>query len=152
MSGYIQASGNVQNDDALVGVLHDMVVGVTGLPASLVRPRWQPQPPTQPSVSTAWCAIGITRYEPYDYPQWTQDEDTSGNYTTLAAQGIKLRSVDEIVHLGELINSQYISRSDVPLSFVRFVEPVYPVPAIGQVSVSFITDTGLHCTITASQE
>ena len=186
MSGYIQASGNVQNDDALVVVLHDMVVGVTGLPASLVRPRWQPQPPTQPSVSTAWCAIGITRYEPYDYPQWTQDDDDSGtqhryerldalatfygpqssfyaarlrdglyvwqNYTTLAAQGIKLRSVDEIVHLGELINSQYISRSDVPLSFVRFVEPVYPVPAIGQVSVSFITDTGLHCTITASQE
>jgi len=184
MSGYVQASGSLPNDDALAGILQAMIAGVTGLPGNLVRPRWQPQPPTQPSVNTVWCAIGVTTYRPVDFPQWTQDEDDGGtlhrlehievlatfygpqsasyaaalrdglyvaqNYSTLAAQGIKLRSVDETTHLGELINSQYISRSDVPLSFVRFIEPVYAIPAIAQVSVSFLTDTGLHCIITVS--
>jgi hypothetical protein len=184
MSGYIQASRSLPNDDALASVLQQMIVGITGLPGTLVRPRWQPQPPTQPSVTTVWCAIGITSYTPYDYPQWTQD-DTSGilhryerldalatfygpqsasyaaalrdglyvaqNHETLSAQGIKLRSVDETTHLGELINSQYVSRSDVPLSFVRFVERTYDaIPAIAQISVSFLTDTGLHCIITAN--
>jgi hypothetical protein len=185
MSGYISPTTNAPNDDALAAILQAMIAGVTGLDGSLVRPRWQPQPPTQPPVTATWCAFGVTRYEPHDYPMWTQDADTSGtlhryerldalasfygpqssqyaatlrdglyvwqNYSTLAAQGIKLRSVDETTHLGELINSQYISRSDVPMSFVRFVEPVYAIPAIAQVSVSFLTDTGLHCTITVSQ-
>jgi len=185
MSGYIQASGNPLNDDALAGILQAMITGVTGLPGNLVRPRWQPQPPTQPSVTTVWCAVGITSYTPYDYPAYTQDADDSGtlhryerfdalatfygpqssfyaallrdgiyirqNFETLSAQGIKLRSVDETTHLGELINSQYVSRSDVPMSFVRFVERTYDsIPAIAQVSVSFLTDAGLHCTITAS--
>ena len=187
MSGFVQASGSLPpNDDALAGILQQMVVGITGLDGSLVRPRWQPQPPTQPSVTTVWCAIGITRYEPFDYPQWTQDDDDSGtlhryerldvmatfygpqsawwaaklrdglylyqNHLTLSAQGVKLRSVDETTHLGELINTQYVSRSDLPMSFVRFVESGFAISAIAQVSVSFITDTGLFCTITASQD
>lgn len=187
MSGYIQPSGNLPpNDDALSGVLQAAIVGMTGLDPTLVRPRWQPQPPTQPSPSTVWCAFGITEFTPYDYPQWSQDADDTGtqhryerfdamatfygpqsawyaarlrdalyfhqNHATLSEQGIKLRSAEGPTHLGELINSQYISRSDLSLSFVRFVEPVYANPAIAQVSVSFITDTGLFCTITASQE
>jgi len=188
MSGYVLASGSPPpNDDALAGILQAMIAGVTGLAGNLIRPRWQPQPPTQPSVTTTWCAIGITGYTPYDYPIWTQDDDTSGslhryervdalatfygpqsawyaallrdgiyipqNHETLSAQGLKLRSVDETTHLGELINSQYVSRSDIPMSFVRFIDRTYDsIPAIAQVSVSFITDTGLHCTITASQE
>ena len=75
----------------------------------------------------------------------------SANYDMLAAQGIKLRSADEIRHVPELINSQYISRSDVPLSFMRMVNRTYNNDSIGQVSITFITDEGLGCTITASQ-
>lgn len=37
-----------------------MVAGITGLAGNLVRPRWQPRPPAQPSASTNWCAVGIT--------------------------------------------------------------------------------------------
>src|SRR5690348_11528259 len=78
MSGYVTAGGNLPpNDDALAGILQEMIAGVTGLDPTLVRPRWQPQPPTQPQASTLWCAFGITGYTPFDYPQWSQD-DTSG--------------------------------------------------------------------------
>jgi len=47
-------------DDALDDLLHDLVAGVTGLPGSMVRPRWQPTVPKQPEPSVNWCAIGVT--------------------------------------------------------------------------------------------
>jgi len=47
-------------DAALDAVFQALVVGITGLPGTLVRPRWQPVPPTQPSVTTNWAAIGVT--------------------------------------------------------------------------------------------
>jgi hypothetical protein len=62
-------------DDALADVLSAVVVGLTGLDPNLVRPRWQPQPPTQPSATTDWCAIGVTTHTGTDFPQWTQDTD-----------------------------------------------------------------------------
>lgn len=37
------------------------VVGITGIPGPLVRPRWQPIPPKTPEASVDWCAIGITQ-------------------------------------------------------------------------------------------
>lgn len=50
--------------DALDDALQEVVVGITGIAASLVRPRWQPTPPPQPDANTDWCAIGITDSEP----------------------------------------------------------------------------------------
>jgi hypothetical protein len=47
-------------DDALDDFLQGLVVGITGLPGTLVRPRWQPGSPKQPEPSTDWCAIGVT--------------------------------------------------------------------------------------------
>lgn len=46
--------------EATEDVLHDLVVGLTGLPGDLVRPRWQPRPPQTPSPDTSWCALGVT--------------------------------------------------------------------------------------------
>lgn len=50
--------------DALDDALTAVVAGVTGLDGFFIRPRWQPDPPDQPSVSTDWCAIGITNITP----------------------------------------------------------------------------------------
>lgn len=49
---------------ALVAVIQTLVVGITGLGATLVRPRWQPLAPTQPAAGTDWCAVGIMRRTP----------------------------------------------------------------------------------------
>lgn len=50
----------VSDDDALDDALQAAVVGTTGLPGQLVRPRWQPEPPNMPDFSVDWCAIGVT--------------------------------------------------------------------------------------------
>jgi hypothetical protein len=41
-----------------------MIVGLTGLPGNMVRPRWQPTVPKQPDPSVNWCAIGVTNSDP----------------------------------------------------------------------------------------
>ncbi len=46
-------------DDALDGFFQQLVVGLTGLDGTLVRPRWQAVPPNMPSISTTWVAIGV---------------------------------------------------------------------------------------------
>jgi hypothetical protein len=47
------------DDDALDQLLQQLVAGVTGLPGTLVRPRWQGTPPIMPEPATDWCAIGV---------------------------------------------------------------------------------------------
>lgn len=187
MSGNTSATGGFllgtplfpQTEDQLTNLLQGMTVGITGLDPTLVRPRWQPQPPTQPSADTDWCAIGILTYINYDFPEWTQDTNLSGtlhrleelevvasfygpnssinasvlrdgmyvqqNYQTMAAQGIKLCHIGDITHVPELINRQYISRSDVQLNFMRMVERGYPVETLVAAEVTFVTDNGLSC-------
>ena len=72
----------------------------------------------------------------------------SWNFGALEQQGVKLRSVDDIVHLGEEINSQFIQRSDLSLSFMRMIERVWPIPTPLVIPVEFQTDDGLSCTET----
>lgn len=46
--------------DDLDNALHDVVVGITGLPPTMVRPRWQPENAHQPPEhATDWCGVGV---------------------------------------------------------------------------------------------
>ncbi|MGK2829242.1 phage neck terminator protein [Ralstonia pseudosolanacearum] len=47
-------------DAALDAVFQQLIVGVTGLPGAMVRPRWQSTVPKQPEPSVNWCALGIS--------------------------------------------------------------------------------------------
>ena len=58
--------------------LQQLVVGITGLDGTFVRPRWQPTPPAQPDVSTDWCAIGIVLRTPDDNPVLWHDSTGNG--------------------------------------------------------------------------
>lgn len=58
-AGYIAPTTPVDYDDALDNVFHDCIQGITALPADLVRPRWQPEPPNQPSFNVNWAAFGV---------------------------------------------------------------------------------------------
>lgn len=50
----------VIDDDALDDAFHDLMAGITGVSGSLVRPRWQATPPTQPDFTTDWIAFGVS--------------------------------------------------------------------------------------------
>lgn len=54
------------SDDQLDNFLHDMIAGITGIDNTLVRPRWQPEPPLRPGLHTNWVAFGMTSTKP-DY-------------------------------------------------------------------------------------
>lgn len=60
-------------DADLDALIQKVVVGLTGLPGSLVRPRWQPVVPKQPDPGTDWCAIGVTVLDDDDYPSLEHD-------------------------------------------------------------------------------
>jgi len=60
-AGYLAPAAAFPYDTALENILHDIVMGITGLPGDLVRPRWQTEPPQQPDFNTDWCAFGIVR-------------------------------------------------------------------------------------------
>lgn len=46
---------------ALQDFLQQIVVGITGLDGTMVRPRWLSEPNNIPLQGQAWCAIGIVR-------------------------------------------------------------------------------------------
>lgn len=58
-SGYLGPTDEMLQGDPFDDFLQEVVVGITNLPPELVRPRWQPQPPTTPAVNVDWCAIGV---------------------------------------------------------------------------------------------
>ena len=60
-AGYLSPATAAVYGDALDDVLHDAVVGMTGIAGSLVRPRWQPEAPQQPDFSVDWVAFGVVR-------------------------------------------------------------------------------------------
>src|SRR5574340_383319 len=77
--GYLSpdASALPLEGDALDALLQGMVVGITGLPGAMVRPRWQSVVPKQPEPTVDWCAIGITTSDRTDYP--VEEHDGTGD-------------------------------------------------------------------------
>lgn len=95
MSGNTSATGGYLRpltappltDQQLAVFIQAAVVGITGLPGSLVRPRWQKDPPTQPSPDTNWCAIGVTEHRALDFPYVIHDGDANnGNGVDIVAR------------------------------------------------------------------
>jgi hypothetical protein len=55
-------------DQALLRFFQTLIVGITGLPGSLVRPYWQERPPDVPDAGVAWAAFKITKRPSDEYP------------------------------------------------------------------------------------
>lgn len=60
--GYLlpQAQPSVFGTQTFEEFLQQVFVGISGLSGNLVRPRWQPKPPTQPDNDVNWLSIGLT--------------------------------------------------------------------------------------------
>lgn len=60
--GYLPQTSAVQPESqSLMRFLQSVIVGITALPAAMVRPSWQQNPPPIPDINTNWCGFGITR-------------------------------------------------------------------------------------------
>lgn len=78
--GYLVPSSPAPaTDDGLDDLLQEMVVGITALTPSLVRPRWQPKPPKQPEPNVDWAAIGVTHIETDTYAIVQHDSTGDGS-------------------------------------------------------------------------
>lgn len=75
-------------DDALTAIFQQMIVGITGLPGNMVRPRWQPNPPKQPEPTVNWCALGIAVQTPDDGPAIVHNGAGNGSDTYIRHEQI----------------------------------------------------------------
>lgn len=89
--GYLAPTAPVPpDDDALDDLLQLLVVGVTGMPGAMVRPRWQTTVPKKPEPNEDWCAIGITRQASDAGPAIQHDGDGEGSDQYIRHQEIDL--------------------------------------------------------------
>lgn len=78
--GYILPTGDYPPyDAALDAIFQAMIVGITGLPGNMVRPRWQAVAPKQPEPTVDWCAIGVTVISPDAGPAIIHDGTGDGH-------------------------------------------------------------------------
>lgn len=81
-AGYLAPSTAPPYDEALEDIFQAAIVGITGLPGRLVRPRWQPDPPNQPAFDVDWCAYGVTLADQQwnAFQHWDPEEGEAGAY------------------------------------------------------------------------
>lgn len=82
--GYLRPINSEPAEDAdLDDILQGVCKGITGIDGTLVRPRWQAEPPNLPSQDTNWAAIGVTK-KPFDtYVAEIQDGPEGGDGETI---------------------------------------------------------------------
>lgn len=80
--GYLQPTNVVIDDQALKRFLHDVIVGITGLDNTLVRPGFQANPPTRPNIDVNWCGFSIINKRTESLPLYRQDDEESGTQST----------------------------------------------------------------------
>jgi hypothetical protein len=68
--GYLQPAASPAPLEGLqlLQFLQQWMVGITGLPGDMVRPRWQPEPPDIPQAGNAWVALGVSTRPNDEYP------------------------------------------------------------------------------------
>ncbi len=74
--GYISPSGMVAYDQTLETVFHAFITGLTSLSGTLVRARWQREPPPMPAVGINWCAFAIQSIKTDAGPYFIQHDDS----------------------------------------------------------------------------
>lgn len=70
-------------DDAWEDFLHDVFAGVTGLDPTLVRPRWQQEPPLRPDIGVNWMAFGIQNTRTDFMPVFYHIDDGANGYDAM---------------------------------------------------------------------
>jgi hypothetical protein len=73
----LPAQAAPDDGDFLDSIFQGLIAAITGLEGTLVRVRWQPDPPQEPPVDTNWCSFAVS-VEDGDCPaiQWDHETQT----------------------------------------------------------------------------
>ena len=77
--GYLGESSAPLSITALEDAWHDIIVGITGIDNTLVRPSRQVDPVKQPAHGVDWCAFEITRVRSDPWPDVRHVSDSQGH-------------------------------------------------------------------------
>lgn len=58
-AGYLRPGTSPPYGDELENIFQAVIVGVTGIPGRMVRPKFQKDPPSQPGFDIDWCAFSV---------------------------------------------------------------------------------------------
>lgn len=114
--GYLQSAAAptpLEGKDLLI-FLQTWMVGITGLPGNMVRPRWQPESPDIPQAGNVWAALGVTSRPSDVYPFIGHD--------SLADGGIgrdKLERQEELVILTSFYDTGVTGLADFYAALFR---------------------------------
>lgn len=113
----------ITNDFNVNHVLHDWIVGITGISNTLVRPMYQPNPPTIPSFGTNWIAYNV------------RDTESDG----FAYQGIVSDSYDIKRQMRLILTVSFygINSFDISQRFKQSVELTQNWKELRQYSLAF---------------
>lgn len=87
-AGYLQGTSQRPYDEVLEDLFQRVIVGITGLPGNLVRPRYQVNPATLPQFDVDWASFNV-----YVEPtQWNPSKTIVDDLTYLV-EGMELLRV-----------------------------------------------------------
>lgn len=134
-----QSTQALSGELTLTQFIQTVLVGISGFSGTLVRPKWQAEPPKNPpSIDTNWLAFGIDIATPNDNSfVWTADGDTVG--TSIQSQrhealevGLSIYGPDALENYGILRDGFQIPQNLQALTSAKmgFVEilPARKIP------------------------
>lgn len=166
--GYIQPTDTIIPSTNIDDIIHDFLVGITGLANTLVRPMWQPEPPPTPDIDIDWLAFGISAQR-HDYNAYIKNNlqrheeleilcvcygpdcrryaglirdgiEVSQNRESLYQYGFGVVGCSDILRLAELINERYVDRCDTILTLRNEVNRTFDILDIVDVAGQIIPE------------
>ena len=115
--GYLQPTQTFLEGQALLNFFHDVFVGILGFDNTLVRPFYQQNPPTRPSINVDWMAFGFGNRIVTEYPSQVQSDTEA---TQNASENIEILCTfygpNCIANAGILRDSLYITQNQESLT------------------------------------
>lgn len=129
--GYLRATETSIYGVPLEDLFGDVIRGITGLPANMVRPAYQDDPPTWPQFDVDWCAFKVY-VEPVLYNAYkTLQEDlvytvqgTEVLQVTASFYGPNFQQVERSWRDGIQLAQNRDALAAEGIEFIQFADPV----------------------------
>lgn len=130
-TGYLAGATALPYDKELEDLFQTVIVGITGLQGNLVRPRYQPNPPTWPGFDVDWCAFNVyvrptlwNAYQTINADGSYNVEGTEVLEATLSFYGPRYQALEREWRDGMQLSQNRDVLTNAGIVFLEFAEPV----------------------------